>query len=727
MDKEHAQRIIEWRESIARMPDNQFFELMRMYVGEVKTPFNKQKLVEELSVFLRKIENKEKIAKLLSESDMKVIAAIKFIGNASLKKLTTFFEGTFTYSKLYERIINLEERLIIYKHESEGRELLHVNPHLDVVFDKIITKSLLVKCAEVTNVNTSQFFSLTPGVLAAFASYVNTRPSLCKADGTFKKKVSEELDEIFSGNLDALQLIKNAFENLSVIAEDENGKSFIDRQRFSAFAKLPETIQYAYITVASQGRFSRSSLMQQSKLLIETILNIPNEGYTKENLLRSAYLKTERKKDNTGEAAFGTKSRFAALMQKAAAANSAKESEQTRIITSSEQNNDDSVFSTLGRLIESAQTLGLIRIKGIEKDGTDVLEASSMLEQGLSQNSYQDDGRKVLNIDAAYNVMMFPGLSLEQLIPLSFILEIRKFDTAVSFEITKKSVMHSFDLGMKKEYIEEILKKRCVHDIPQNLLVSLDDWEKNYSSATVYKGYILKVSSENTALSEKNPNLAKHIVEILAPGIYLLDVDSDDEAREILESNGTDFVGKIKTAETKAAVVSFPTPDIFVPQNSGGIFTEGEENGSEIITSDEERKAHFDYLRGLLREMRDTEKITQEEYECLLFRVNRKIVIDESQLKKESVKFAKLEASGMDFPGKVHLIEQAVTDKSSIEITFMSSESEDGIVAVGLPVATEKSDDDVTVTMKLDGTSVMKTYSISQASKVRRIYGSAFV
>ena len=133
MDKEHAQRIIEWRESIARMPDNQFFELMRMYVGEVKTPFNKQKLVEELSVFLRKIENKEKIAKLLSESDMKVIAAIKFIGNASLKKLTTFFEGTFTYSKLYERIINLEERLIIYKHESEGRELLHVNPHLEPV------------------------------------------------------------------------------------------------------------------------------------------------------------------------------------------------------------------------------------------------------------------------------------------------------------------------------------------------------------------------------------------------------------------------------------------------------------------------------------------------------------------------------------------------------------------------------------------------------------------
>ena len=37
-----AQRIIDWRESFTKMPDNSFFDIIRMYLGEVKTPYNKQ-------------------------------------------------------------------------------------------------------------------------------------------------------------------------------------------------------------------------------------------------------------------------------------------------------------------------------------------------------------------------------------------------------------------------------------------------------------------------------------------------------------------------------------------------------------------------------------------------------------------------------------------------------------------------------------------------------------
>ena len=47
-----VQRIIDWRESIAVLPDSHFFEIIRMYLGEVKTPFNKQKLIEELGGFM---------------------------------------------------------------------------------------------------------------------------------------------------------------------------------------------------------------------------------------------------------------------------------------------------------------------------------------------------------------------------------------------------------------------------------------------------------------------------------------------------------------------------------------------------------------------------------------------------------------------------------------------------------------------------------------------------
>ena len=49
-----VQKIIQWRESFCTLPDKFFFELVRIYLGEVKTPYNKQKLAEEIGAFLRK-------------------------------------------------------------------------------------------------------------------------------------------------------------------------------------------------------------------------------------------------------------------------------------------------------------------------------------------------------------------------------------------------------------------------------------------------------------------------------------------------------------------------------------------------------------------------------------------------------------------------------------------------------------------------------------------------
>ncbi len=68
--KASVAEIVQWRESVATLPDTHFFEIIRMYLGEVKTPYNKQKLIEELSSFLRREENKKVIISLLSEQDI---------------------------------------------------------------------------------------------------------------------------------------------------------------------------------------------------------------------------------------------------------------------------------------------------------------------------------------------------------------------------------------------------------------------------------------------------------------------------------------------------------------------------------------------------------------------------------------------------------------------------------------------------------------------------------
>ena len=86
---EHARKVLAWRESFLKMEENRFFEIMRMYLGEIKTPYNKQKLIMNLEGFFRKKENLINIKSFLSEDDIKLICAIVFIPDATENKLTS--------------------------------------------------------------------------------------------------------------------------------------------------------------------------------------------------------------------------------------------------------------------------------------------------------------------------------------------------------------------------------------------------------------------------------------------------------------------------------------------------------------------------------------------------------------------------------------------------------------------------------------------------------------
>lgn len=142
----HAAKVLQWRESLSTLQDHHFFELMRMYLGEIKTPYNKQKLIEELSAFIRREENKKVIVQLLSEHDCLVLSAVKTIPAASQDKLILFFTGTFTFAELYEHVMNLEERLLLYRYQDpiSGKSVFAVNPLLEETIDPYIQQSILL-------------------------------------------------------------------------------------------------------------------------------------------------------------------------------------------------------------------------------------------------------------------------------------------------------------------------------------------------------------------------------------------------------------------------------------------------------------------------------------------------------------------------------------------------------------------------------------------------------
>ena len=176
---EHAKKILKWRGSFLELEENVFSEKMRTYLGEIKTPYNKHKLIENLESFLRQKEHLVAIKSLVTPQELELICAIVFIPDCTEEKLTLFFENTFSFSFLYETVNNLEERLIIFRYEKDGEIIIDFNPLLENAFYDLINVNRLL--SEVSFKETKDDTPvITPEFIACFISFVMENPNLSK-------------------------------------------------------------------------------------------------------------------------------------------------------------------------------------------------------------------------------------------------------------------------------------------------------------------------------------------------------------------------------------------------------------------------------------------------------------------------------------------------------------------------------------------------------------------
>ena len=89
----------DWTNCISSLPDSRFFEIMRLYLGEIETPYNKQRLIEQLAGFIKNKANSDSMIALLDEYDIKLLTALAFIPNATQETLIEFFAQEYTIDR----------------------------------------------------------------------------------------------------------------------------------------------------------------------------------------------------------------------------------------------------------------------------------------------------------------------------------------------------------------------------------------------------------------------------------------------------------------------------------------------------------------------------------------------------------------------------------------------------------------------------------------------------
>lgn len=684
-----VERIIEWRESFTSLPDDYFFDVIHMYLGEIKTPYNKPKLVEDLSVILRKKENKETLVAYLDETDVKILTAVKFIPDVDIVKLEKFFVPAMEQGDLYEEIASLEERLIIYNRTDKvtGKVTIAINPHLEDELENILELGNLIAEEEKPAAEDMPAgIKLTPQIFAVFLSYVLSHPDFCKANGELKKKTDTDLKEICG--IESTEIFSRLFmgmRNLVLLREMNDGKGWeIDWKRLESFCALPFKSQAVYLCVAGAGIFTRRALVSNASFFSSTLDFSKGKYFTKEKLFAVAFLLKEK----NGDQDF-TARRF------------------SRIISGldSEESAEHIGSAMIESMIDSAIAFGLMSVRGTTGKGSQLV----FTETDFWQDIFSAE-KKVLSVDTGYTVTILPGLSTAEYIPLVKFLDAVRCDITSNFEITRQSAIRAFDLGCSEDEIEELLSRYSSFPLPQNLKVSLDEWSQAYGSASLYKGYVLKLSEDNAYRAENNPIFSTHIREVLAPGVYLLDFTCDIEAQNVMKKSGIDVSGKIRGVQKEEEVQPLP------PARSAA-FTLDEAGQGKFRVDAANRNEILHGFKKFLEEM----ETTTDQKDGLLDRIARRIIIEKEQLRPASVKFELTEAFGMNFTGKVHVLESAIQKNCLVEIEITGKEGK----FLGIPKGLVKNIDIPVVFLTVDDNDAKETIDleieIAKISRVKKI------
>lgn len=714
-----VQRIIDWRESMSVMDEEMFFDIMRMYLGELKTPYNKQNLIEGLSSFLRKKENRDTLVSLLGSGDLKILTLVKNIRGCTAKKILTFMEGKVQNPRflndLNEHLINLQERLILYSFtdKDSGTKELRINPMLeDDLLPLLQTEILFEQSGQEMNagqdlqVNTLQeksqqpllpqsACSLSPQFLASFCSFAISHPDLCKNDGSLKKHSLTEMQEVFKRlGKSCLEKLTAAFMNLSIFCALEKGIS-VDLDRLENFAAMEEKAQYLYLVTASVAHFPRKTMQVNAQIFFCTLYAIPNSGCTLVQLTQLFLLEKEKV---SGE----TSSRFGRILSSAASGSAATSS-------SLASGGESSLLAELtdGNLVkalaEAALEFSILCVCGKDLEGNPLYKRSDFFDE---ETNHSATNTKVLSIDSAFSVTLLPGLNLHELLPFVHFMQIKHYDTAAVFEINRACAIRAFDAGFTPEKISLLLEKYSSYKIQQNIQISLEEWFSSYKSASLYKGYVLKVKEENAQFIKNNPLLSPYIMEELSAGVFFLSFADDAKAQSIIAKSGLDFIGNMKLAPGQNRTLAF------LPLDEPEKKIESKEKKAPVHKVDKDKqKAILDELKSEL----DGMNLPQDQKEGLLDRINRRIVLNKSQLVGESVRFEKVEAGGMDYTGKIHVIESAIQNGGILEVALDSGNS-----VAGRPAELNKKAPNAQLILELSSSGEKICITVSSAVRIKK-------
>jgi hypothetical protein len=107
--------------------------------------------------------------------------------------------------------------------------------------------------------------------------------------------------------------------------------------------------------------------------------------------------------------------------------------------------------------------------------------------------------------------------------------------------------------------------------------------------------------------------------------------------------------------------------------------------------------------------------------ESLEHRISSRLILSENQLKNASIRTEILEADGMDFAGKVHLIEAAIKEEDMMELQMPTADGKDFFTLVGKPLSISRQPGEAVMRFQIEPTKDIENMLVSRITHLRRL------
>lgn len=262
---------------------------------------------------------------------------------------------------------------------------------------------------------------------------------------------------------------------------------------------------------------------------------------------------------------------------------------------------------------------------------------------------------KRIAIQPNFEVAIDPALDLVTVLPTAAAAKINRFDIFPRYELTKGSFNRAAEFFEPSELILN-LKKVNGGSLPVNIESTLNQWQQERAGIGLYRGTVLVTDKKRHDLVAHSAPLKNYIKDIIAPGVFLLDESSPAKLRKALENTGIDIPRPPEPASSEPLRLPAPAgvsafPEFSYPADSKPAAADASD-GPEIIRE--------------LEQALKAQKLPEGAESRLHQRIKEKMILIPEQLESDDLENEVTEAKGLNYVGKVRIIEKALESENSL-------------------------------------------------------------